>query len=102
MKTRKRCISLLLSLSLIVSLCSQTALAAEAEMIPPSTIDSAAETEVIPSATEADAAPLSEEPEKAVPLANSSLIKENVEFVIDGITYTIDLYYDGTSRWALI
>ena len=53
-----------------------------------------------------DAAQNAEQPENpsdnAAPAADSTMVAENVEITIDGITYTIDFYSDGTNRWANI
>lgn len=68
MKIRKRYMSLLLSLILLVSLCSQSVLAAGEN--------------------------------EQTSLAGSTIVKENEELIIDGITYTIDFHSDGTNRWA--
>ena len=40
--------------------------------------------------------------DNAAPAADSTMVAENVEITIDGITYTIDFYSDGTNRWANI
>ena len=68
MKIRKRYMGLLLSLILLVSLCSQSVLAAGEN--------------------------------EQTSLAGSTIVKENEELIIDGITYTIDFHSDGTNRWA--
>ena len=68
MKIRKRYMSLLLSFILLVSLCSQSVLAAGEN--------------------------------EQTSLADSTIVKENEELIINGITYTIDFHSDGTNRWA--
>ena len=53
-----------------------------------------------------DAAQNAEQPENlsdnSAPIADSTMVAENIEITIDGITYTIDFYSDGTNRWANI
>ena len=77
MKIRKRYMSLLLSFILLVSLCSQSVLAAGEN--------------------------------EQTSLADSTIVKENEELIINGITYTIDcllytsyiyLKKENETRWA--